>query len=50
MAVKKYKATTNGRRNMSVLTYDEITTSTPENHYLSHLLAQAVVIVKVKLP
>jgi large subunit ribosomal protein L2 len=34
MAVKKYKATTNGRRNMSVLTYDEITTSTPEKSLL----------------
>ena len=30
MAIKKYKATTNGRRNMSVLTYEEITTDTPE--------------------
>jgi large subunit ribosomal protein L2 len=34
MAVKKYKPTTNGRRNMSVLTYDEITTSTPEKSLL----------------
>ncbi len=34
MAVKKYKATTNGRRHMSVLTYDEITTSTPEKSLL----------------
>ena len=25
MAVKKYKPTTNGPRNMSVLTYDELT-------------------------
>ena len=25
MAVRKYKPTSNGRRNMSVLTYDEIT-------------------------
>lgn len=30
MAIKKYKATTNARRNMSGLTFDEITTSTPE--------------------
>lgn len=29
-AIKTYKPTTNGRRNMSVLTYEEITTSTPE--------------------
>ena len=34
MAVKKYKPTTNGRRNMSVLTYEEITTSTPEKSLL----------------
>ena len=34
MAVKKYKATTNGRRNMSVLSYEEITTSTPEKSLL----------------
>ncbi|MCF7931696.1 MAG: 50S ribosomal protein L2 [Acholeplasmataceae bacterium] len=34
MAVKKYKPTTNGRRNMSVLSYDEITTSTPEKSLL----------------
>ncbi len=30
MAIKVYKPTTNGRRNMSVLTYSEITTDTPE--------------------
>ncbi len=34
MAVKKYKPTTNGRRNMSVLTYEEITTTTPEKSLL----------------
>ncbi len=34
MAVKKYKPTTNGRRNMSVLAYEEITTSTPEKSLL----------------
>ncbi|MDI6453451.1 50S ribosomal protein L2 [Peloplasma aerotolerans] len=34
MPVKKYKPTTNGRRNMSVLTYEEITTSTPEKSLL----------------
>lgn len=34
MAVKKYKATTNGRRNMSVLTFEEITTTTPEKSLL----------------
>ena len=35
MAIKKYKATTNGRRNMSVLTFDELTTSTPEKSLLA---------------
>ena len=35
MAVKKYKPTTNGRRNMSVLTNDEITTTTPEKSLLA---------------
>ncbi len=34
MAVRKYKPTTNGRRNMSVLTYEELTTSTPEKSLL----------------
>ena len=34
MAVKVYKPTTNGRRNMSVLTFEEITTSTPEKSLL----------------
>ncbi|MDY0210517.1 MAG: 50S ribosomal protein L2 [Acholeplasma sp.] len=37
MAVKVYKPTTNGRRNMSVLTYEEITTSTPEKSLLEPL-------------
>jgi len=35
MAIKKYKPTTNGRRNMSVLTFEEITTSTPEKSLLA---------------
>ena len=34
MAVKQHKPTTNGRRNMSVLTFEEITTSTPEKSLL----------------
>ena len=37
MAIKKYNPTTNGRRNMSVLVYDEITTSTPEKSLLAPL-------------
>ena len=37
MAVRKYKPTSNGRRNMSVLTFDEITTDTPEKSLLAPL-------------
>ncbi len=37
MAIKKYKATTNGRRHMSTLVFDEITTSTPEKSLLTTL-------------
>ncbi|MCR5113492.1 MAG: 50S ribosomal protein L2 [Acholeplasmatales bacterium] len=35
MAVRKYKPTSNGRRNMSVLVFDEITTTTPEKSLLA---------------
>ena len=35
MAVRKYKPTSNGRRNMSVLTFEEITTDTPEKSLLA---------------
>ena len=35
MAIKKYKPTTNGRRGMSVLANEEITTSTPEKSLLT---------------
>ena len=35
MAVRKYKPTSNGRRNMSVSTFEEITTSTPEKSLLA---------------
>ena len=34
MPIKYYKPTTNGRRNMTVLTYEEITTDTPEKSLL----------------
>ena len=37
MAIRKFKPTTNGRRNMSVLSFDEITTSTPERSLLAPL-------------
>ena len=41
MAIKKYKPTTNGRRNMSVLTFDEITTNQPEKSLLAPLSKKA---------
>ena len=34
MGIKKYKPTTNGRRGMSTLTNEELTTSTPEKSLL----------------
>lgn len=37
MAIKKYKPTTPGRRNMSTLTFDEITTNSPERSLLTPL-------------
>lgn len=37
MAIKQYKPTTNGRRDMTCLTYEEITTSKPEKSLLAHL-------------
>jgi large subunit ribosomal protein L2 len=37
MPIRKYNPTTNGRRNMTVLSYDEITTSTPEKSLLAPL-------------
>lgn len=41
MAVKNYKPTTNARRNMSVLTFEEITTTTPEKSLLKPLHKKA---------
>lgn len=41
MAIRKYKPTTNGRRNMTVLVYDEITTDTPEKSLLVPLNKKA---------
>lgn len=41
MPVKKYKPTTNGRRNMSVLSFDEITTNQPEKSLLAPLSKKA---------
>ena len=41
MAVKNYKPTTNARRNMSVLTFEEITSTTPEKSLLKPLHKKA---------
>ena len=42
MAIRKYKPTTNGRRNMSVIIYnEEITTDTPEKSLLVPLNKKA---------
>ena len=41
MAVRYYKPTTNGRRNMSVSTFEEITCSTPEKSLLAPLKKNA---------
>jgi len=38
MAIKKYKPTTNGRRNMTALTYEEVTTTKPEKSLLAPLI------------
>ena len=37
MAIKKYKPTSPGRREMSVSAFEEITTSTPEKSLLAPL-------------
>lgn len=41
MAIKKYKPTTNGRRNMTSSDFAEITTSTPEKSLLAPLKSKA---------
>ncbi|MDQ0156997.1 50S ribosomal protein L2 [Robertmurraya andreesenii] len=41
MAIKKYKPTSNGRRGMTVSTFEEITTDTPEKSLLAPLNKQA---------
>ena len=38
MPIKTYKPVTNGRRNMTALTYEEITTSTPEKSLLKKVM------------
>ena len=41
MGIRKYKATTNGRRNMTCLSFSEITTSTPEKSLLKPIRKKA---------
>ncbi|MGP4072816.1 50S ribosomal protein L2 [Piscibacillus sp. B03] len=41
MAIKKYKPTSNGRRNMSTLTNEEITTNSPEKSLLAPIKKRA---------
>ena len=45
MAIKTYKPVTNGRRNMTSLTYEEITTNKPEKS----LVAKKTVVVTTKV-
>ena len=50
MAIKTYKPVTNGRRNMTSLTYEEITTNKPEKSLDCKSKAKTVdVITKVLL-
>ena len=42
MPIKKYKPTTPGRRGMTSLSYEEITTDKPEKSLLQPLNAEAV--------
>ena len=48
MPVRKYKPTTNGLRNMSVLSFEEITTDTPEKSLLVSLNKKVDVMQVVK--
>ena len=41
MAIKTYKPVTNGRRNMTSLTYEEITTNKPEKSLLAPISKKA---------
>lgn len=50
MAVIKYKPTTNGRRNMSVPSFEEITKSTPEKSLVKTLKKNSGAIAMAALP
>lgn len=47
MAIKTYKPTTNGRRNMSGFDFSVITKTTPEKSLLAKNLRPALVTLKV---
>lgn len=47
MAIKTYKPVTNGRRNMTSLTYEEITTNKPEKSLVAKNLKTVDVTTKV---
>ena len=47
MAIKTYKPVTNGRRNMTSLTYEEITTNKPEKSLVEKNLKTVDVKTKV---
>lgn len=49
MAIKTYKPVTNGRRNMTSLTYEEITTNKPEKSLVAKVSKTVDVITKVLL-
>ena len=48
MAIKTYKPVTNGRRNMTSLTFEEITTNKPEKSLvaITKVLLQLVIMVE----
>lgn len=49
MAIKKYKPTSNGRRNMTSSDFAEITTNKPEKSLLEPTKRKVVVTTRVKL-
>lgn len=50
MGIRIYKPTSPGRRNMSVSTFEEITTDKPEKSLLAPLSKKPVATTKVKSP
>ena len=48
MPIKIYKPTTNGRRKMSVLTYEEVTKTKPEKNLIKRIKKMAATIFGIK--